>query len=86
MTAIADIPKGTVSGFLKRFVFSIPILGRMLHEVAYGDKDNIYYFLFTVFTLWLLAVLTWGYAAFIIPVLMAVPSMFVVLILITVGK
>lgn len=70
----------------ERVVFSIPILGRMLREVAYGEKDNIYYFLVTIFTLWLVTILTWGYAASIIPLLFAVPSMFLVLILITVGK
>ncbi len=76
----------THPSLIKRFFFAIPILGRMLREVFYGDKDTIYYFLFTVFTLWFLAVITWGYPAFIIPLLCAVPSMFVVLILITVGK
>ncbi len=76
----------TKPSFFQRAVFSVPILGRMLREVVHGDKDNIYYFLVTIFTLWLVAILTWGYAAFIIPVLFAVPSMFVVLLLITVGK
>ena len=76
----------TTPSLLERIVFSVPILGRMLREVVYGDKDNIYYFLVTIFTLWFLAILTWGYAAFIVVMLMAVPSMFVVLLLITVGK
>lgn len=76
----------TTASLFERIVFSVPILGRMLREVVYGDKDNIYYFLVTIFTLWFLAMLTWGYAAFIVVMLMAVPSMFVVLILITVGK
>lgn len=81
MTTTASTPS-----LFERIVFRVPVLGRMLREVVYGDKDNIYYFLFTVFTLWFLAIATWGYAAFIIPVLMAVPSMFMVLILITQGK
>lgn len=76
----------TTASLFERIVFSVPILGRMLREVVYGEKDNIYYFLVTIFTLWFLAMLTWGYAAFIVVMLMAVPSMFVVLILITVGK
>ncbi|WP_223424786.1 hypothetical protein [Tateyamaria pelophila] len=81
MTDVTNPPS-----LFKRVVFSVPILGRMLREVMYGDKDNIYYFLVTIFTLWLVAILTWGYAAFIVMMLMAVPSMFVVLLLITVGK
>jgi len=76
----------TNPSLFERIVFSVPILGRMLREVVYGDKDNIYYFLFTIFTLWFLAILTWGYAAFIVPMLFVVPSMFVILILITQGK
>lgn len=71
---------------LKRAVFGIPLLGRMLREVVYGDADNIYYFLFSVFALWFLAVLTWGWAAFIMPFMAIVPGMFVVLIMITMGK
>ncbi|WP_299627134.1 hypothetical protein [uncultured Tateyamaria sp.] len=76
----------TYPSLFERIVLRIPVLGRMLREVMYGDKDNIYYFLFTIFTLWFLAILTWGYAAFIVPMLFVVPSMFVVLILITQGK
>ncbi len=71
---------------LTRILFRVPILGRMLRELYYGDKDNIYYFLFTVFALWFLAVLTFGYPAFILPLLCAVPAMFLVLITITVGN
>jgi len=71
---------------MTRVLFRVPVLGKMLREFFYGDKDNIYYFIFTVLTLWFLAVLTWGYPAFIVPLLCAVPSMFPVLILITIGK
>lgn len=72
--------------FIARTIYAVPIIGRMLREVVHGDKDNIYYFIVTILTLWLVAILTWGYAAFIVPLLFAVPSMFVVLVLITVGK
>lgn len=69
-----------------RIMFRVPILGRMLREVFYGDADNIYYFLFSIFALWFLAILTWGYPALIIPMMAVVPAMFVVLIMITVGE
>ena len=79
-------PEPLAARLFKRTVFGIPILGRMLREVVYGDKDNIYYFLFSVLCLWFFAVLTWGWAAFILPFTVIVPAMFVVLLLITVGK
>ncbi|MEL6839718.1 MAG: hypothetical protein AAFP85_10520 [Pseudomonadota bacterium] len=72
--------------FLTRILFRVPILGRMLREVYYGDEDNIYYFIFSIFALWLLAVLTWGYPALIVSMLCLVPVMFIVLIMITVGN
>ena len=71
---------------ITRILFRVPLLGRMLREVFYGDKDNIWYFLFSVFALWFLAILTWGYPALIVPMLGVVPAMFIVLIMITVGK
>lgn len=71
---------------LTRILFRVPILGRMLREVFYGDSDNIYYFLFSVLALWFLAILTWGYPALIVPMVLVVPAMFVVLVMLTVGQ
>lgn len=71
---------------LTRILFRVPVLGRMLREVYYGDADNIWYFLFSVLALWGLAILTWGYPALIIPMMLVVPSMFIVLVMITVGS
>ncbi len=85
MTAATKTPYADRS-LLTRILFRVPILGRMLREVYYGDADNIYYFLFSVLALWFLAILTWGYPALIVPMLAVVPAMFVVLVMITVGE
>lgn len=70
---------------LQRIVFSIPVLGWMLKDVIHGDRDNIWYFLFTLMTVWILAMFTFGYPAFIIPVLAAVPVAFFMILLISLG-
>lgn len=69
----------------QRFVFSLPVLGWMLKDVFYGDRDNIWYFLFTLVAVWALAIWFFGYPAFIFPVLAMVPTMFVILLMITRG-
>jgi len=71
---------------LTRILFRVPVLGRMLREVYYGDSDNIYYFLFSILALWVLAILTWGYPALIMPMMFVVPAMFVVLVMLTVEQ
>lgn len=69
----------------QRLVFSIPVLGWMLKDVFYGDRDNIFYFLFSLVAIWVLAIWFIGYAAFIFPVLAMVPTIFVILLMITRG-
>ncbi|MDX8348699.1 hypothetical protein SLH49_11980 [Cognatiyoonia sp. IB215446] len=82
------MPKETYPdrSLLTRILFRVPVLGRMLREVYYGDSDNIYYFLFSILALWFLAVLAWGYPALIVPMMLVVPAMFVVLVMLTVGQ
>ena len=70
---------------LQRLVFSIPVLGWMLKDVIYGDRDNIWYFLFTLLTVWVLAMFAVGYPAFIIPVLAIVPVACFMIFLISLG-
>lgn len=69
----------------QRLVFSIPVLGWMLKDVVYGDRDNIWYFLFSLASIWFFAIWFFGYAAFIIPVICVVPMVFVALVMITRG-
>jgi hypothetical protein len=49
-----------------RVLFAVPLLGRIVREVVYGDKDNIWYALVIVLTALILAIAQWGLAALVI--------------------
>lgn len=69
----------------ERMIYAIPVLGWMLKDVAYGDKDNIYYFIAALLMMWIIAIIAFGYPAIIIPALVAVPVIFLALVSITRG-
>ncbi|WP_238366938.1 hypothetical protein [Mesobacterium pallidum] len=67
-------------------VYRIPVLGWFARDLARDFHGNIYYFLVILLTLLVLAVKTWGLVALTMVGVTATPLMFVVLMLITVGK
>lgn len=69
----------------RRLVYAVPVFGWMLRDVLHGERDNIYYALFTLVALWIMAIMTWGYPAVILPALALVPTVFLGLVLITRG-
>lgn len=66
-------------------VYRLPLLGRILREVAEGDADNKWYLLVALLTLLVLAVAQWGLPALVLTAVAAVPVCFVMLVLITRG-
>lgn len=56
--------------------YGIPLIGWIARDVVFGDKDNIWYALAILATNWMFAIMTWGYAAIIIPYLAMVPVCF----------
>lgn len=70
---------------IARLIFGIPVIGWILREAAEGHANTKTLFLVNCVMLWLLAILVFGYPAIIIPALCLVPTMFVILILITIG-
>jgi flagellar biosynthesis component FlhA len=70
---------------LRRGVYAIPVLGRITREVAEGDTDNKWYLAVILLTLWILAGMTWGLPAVVVPFVMAAPLCLVMLILLTRG-
>ncbi|GEO86889.1 MULTISPECIES: hypothetical protein [Alphaproteobacteria] len=70
---------------IARMVYHVPVFGWMLKEAVSGPITAKVLFILNLLLVWLLAILTFGYPAIIIPALAAVPSMFVILILITKG-
>ncbi|MFW8634506.1 hypothetical protein [Cribrihabitans pelagius] len=69
----------------QRFLFSVPLLGRMSKEIAYGPRENAYYALATGLSLWASAVMLFGLPALYLPALALVPVIFALLITITRG-
>ena len=66
-------------------VYKVPLAGWMLKEAIEGPATAKVLFVLNCIGLWLLAILTFGYPALIIPALAMVVAMFVILILITKG-
>jgi hypothetical protein len=70
---------------IAKMVYHVPVFGWMLKEAVQGSATAKVLFIVNLLLLWLLAVVTFGYPAIILPALTAVPVMFVLLILITKG-
>lgn len=66
--------------------YRVPIFGWIARDLAQGGPDTIWYFLVIVLTAIVLAMKTWGLVALGLIALAAVPVMFVILLLLTVGK
>lgn len=70
---------------IARFVYNVPVFGWMLKEAIQGSQAAKVLFLINCALIWLLAIVAFGYPAIIIPALALVPTVFVLLILITMG-
>lgn len=70
---------------LPRLLLQIPVLGWIARDVLFGSKDNIWYALVLIATVWIIAITTWGLVAFVLPVVMLVPFCLLTLVLITLG-
>lgn len=70
---------------MAEMIYRVPLFGRMLREAVQGQTTAKVLFVINLLLLWVLAIVTFGYPAIIIPALVAVPLMFVLLILITKG-
>lgn len=68
------------------FVRSIPVIGRVIHDLETGGPDTIYYLLVTLLTLVVLAVKSWGIVALTMIALAMVPIVVVVLVMLTLGR
>ena len=69
----------------QRVFFAIPVVGWIARDLLHGDKDNIWYFLAMVISLWAISAMTFGVPGLYIPAVLLVPVMFLVLLLITWG-
>ncbi len=70
---------------IARMIYHVPVFGWMLKEAVSGPTTAKVLFILNLLLVWLLAIMTFGYPAIILPALTAVPTMFVILIMITKG-
>ncbi len=70
----------------RRWFHHIPVLGWVAYDLSHGPDDTIWYALTILATLLIVAIKTWGLVALTMTALTMVPVMFVILVLITVGK
>ncbi|MCX8509194.1 MAG: hypothetical protein ORN49_10015 [Rhodobacteraceae bacterium] len=70
----------------RHWFFHIPVLGWIARDLVHGPEDTIWYELTILLTLLVLAVKSWGLVALAMTALALVPAMFVILIMITLGK
>ncbi|MCY1381291.1 hypothetical protein D9M69_691810 [compost metagenome] len=70
---------------IAKMLYHVPVFGWMLKEAARGSGTAKVLFLINCMPIWLLAIIAFGYPAIIIPALALVPTVFVLLILITTG-
>ncbi|MGX5668775.1 hypothetical protein G6N76_21545 [Rhizobium daejeonense] len=70
---------------IAKMIYHVPVFGWMLKEAVTGPTTAKVLFIINLLLVWLLAIITFGYPAIIIPALAAVPTMFVILILIMKG-
>ncbi|MFA7416466.1 MAG: hypothetical protein WC048_18510 [Rhizobium sp.] len=70
---------------IARMIYHVPVFGWMLKEAVSGPTTAKVLFILNLLLVWLLAIVTFGYPAIILPALTAVPTMFVILIMITKG-
>jgi hypothetical protein len=70
---------------LPRGIAALPLIGRIAREVAEGPADNKWYLAVALLTLWILAGMSWGLAAVVMPFLLAVPFCLAMLVALTRG-
>lgn len=69
----------------ERLLYAIPLIGWMLKDVIHGDRDNVWYFLAAIGSLWIMAIMSFGIQALVVPVVALVPAVFALLLIITRG-
>ncbi|UWR04339.1 hypothetical protein K3740_06565 [Ruegeria conchae] len=69
----------------QRLLFAIPLFGWMARDVANAEAEDLYYTAAALVSMWGCSILLFGLPGLYIPALMMVPTMFLILILISRG-
>ncbi len=78
MSILTPIPPATP--WPLRLFFATPLIGWIARDVAFRERDNIWYALTILATVWLLAIAQWGLVAIVVPYVCAVPFIMAMLI------
>ena len=78
-------PSAPRSNLVARIALSIPVIGWIARDLLHGDKNNIWFFIVAIVSLWGISILTWGVPGLYLPALGFVPVMWIILLLITRG-
>ena len=76
---------GQTKTMLKSYVFAIPVLGWMIRSAWYGDALEKAFFVVNVLAIWGFAIYLIGYAALIVPLLVATGLYLVTMVILTAG-
>ncbi len=69
----------------QRLLLAVPVFGWIARDLLFGDKDNIWYALVMVVSLWIISGLTFGLPGLYVPAVALVPMIFATLLIITWG-
>jgi len=75
--------KALPAPFWLRVMMAFPVIGWVLRDLLFGDKDNVWYAIIAFLSAWVSAIIMFGIPALFLVALAMVPVMFVVLIAIT---
>lgn len=81
MSILTDLPPSLP--WYARLFYKLPVIGWLARDVAFGDEENIYYFLVILLTVVVLATATWGLPALVMTALAYVPIHFALMIMIS---
>lgn len=71
---------------MARAIYRIPVFGWLLRDAVEGDWLSKAFFAFNMLVIWALAIALFGYAAVILPALVATVAILGVIVFLTFGK
>lgn len=83
MSILTPIPRDLP--LYARLLFSIPLLGWMARDVAFGHRENLYYALGALLSAWAIGVMLFGVVALYLPLVLLTPVCLLMLIVISRG-
>ena len=68
-----------------RLLLAVPLVGHILRDLLYRGRENVWYFLLMVVSLWGIAILEFGLPGLTLPAVAVTPVILIVLVIVTRG-